>query len=188
MPAPGDRNGATGRGLTVTRPDLIVDGSDAEFRHLVYALLTVSIRFDRLREQIGRVMGLSGLQYHILMVIEELSGERDVNVGAVAEALHVSSAYITMETAKLVRLGTLVKRPNPRDRRGVLLSLTARGRRAVRLSEPWLREINDVLFASLDREDFQHFRRIMEGMVDGSAQALAIAERVMADGDEGNTV
>lgn len=173
--------GAWNRGLTVTLPPLLDSGSDQAFRRLVYALLTVSIRFDRLREQVGRMIGLSGLQYHILMVVEERGADRPVSVGAVADALHVSGAYVTMETAKLVRLGLIEKRPNPRDRRSVLLSLTPKGRRAVRLTLPHLRRINDRLFSSLSRGDFDALRRIIEGMVSGAGEALAIAEQIVAD-------
>lgn len=183
-----DRGGNDGRVLTVSLPALIVDGSDSEFRRLVYALVIVSDRFDRLREELGRMIGLSGRQYHILMVVEEQSATRPVSVGSVADALHVSGAYITMETAKLVRKKLLRKRTNPRDRRGVLLSLTPSGRRAVRISVPHLRRINDCLFAPFNRADFRSFRRIMDNMVEGTEQALAMAsalvpERSLSRGD-----
>lgn len=179
-PSTGDP-GDGARTLTVSLPALIVGGSDHEFRRLVYALLTVSSRFEQLREEVGRMIGLSGRQYHILMVVDEQSAEHPVSVGAVAEALHVSGAYITMETAKLVRKELLRKRTNPRDRRGVLLDLTLSGRRAVDMSVPHLRRINDQLFARLSRTDFKSFQRIMEGMVDGTEQALAVASSVAPD-------
>jgi DNA-binding MarR family transcriptional regulator len=169
------------RGPTVTLPALIAGGSDRDFRQMIYALLTVAIRFDRLRERVGHMIGLSGLQYHILMVVDDQPSARPVGVGAVAEALHVSGAYITMETAKLVRMGLLAKRTNPRDRRGVVLSLTPKGRRTVRMAVPHLRRINDRMFARMTRADFESFRRIMRTMVAGTETGIAIAEQILGE-------
>lgn len=176
-----DEPDGTTRGPTVSLPALIVDGTDRDFRQLIYALLTVSIRFDRLRERVGKMIGLSGLQYHILMVVDDRAGARPVGVGTVAEALHVSGAYITMETAKLVKKGLLAKRTNPRDRRGVLLSLTPKGRRTVRTALPYLRRINDRMFAAMSRADFDSFRRIMQNMVAGTELGVAVAEGILGE-------
>lgn len=176
------RRAQTGdRAATVTRPALLVGGSDREFRAFIYSLLTVSIRMDRLREKVGALMGLSGLQYHILMVMAEFEGDRPASVGAVAEALHVTGAYVTMETRKLAKLGLIAKRPNPHDRRGVLLSLTPAGRDAVDAVAPHLREINDSLFQGFGAADFAQFRRIVERMLPNTDAALRRAERFVAD-------
>lgn len=169
------------RGPTVTLPALIADGTDRDFRQMIYALLTVAIRFDRLRERVGQMIGLSGLQYHILMVVDDQSAARPVGVGAVAGALHVSGAYITMETAKLVKKGLLAKRTNPRDRRGVVLSLTPKGRRTVRMAVPHLRRINDRMFARMTRADFESFRRIMQNMVAGTEAGIGVAEQIVGE-------
>jgi len=176
-----DASDSTARGPTVTLPALIVDGTDRDFRQMIYALLTVAIRFDRLRERVGEMIGLSGLQYHILMVVDDQPAARPVGVGTVAESLHVSGAYITMETAKLVKKGLLAKRTNPRDRRGVLLSLTPKGRRTVRMAVPHLRRINDRMFAGMTRMDFDSFRRIMQNMVAGTEEGIAIAEQILGE-------
>ena len=54
------------------------------------------------------------------------------SVGTVAQALHVSSAFIATEAGKLARRRLLLKRTNPLDRRGVLLSVAPAGRLADR--------------------------------------------------------
>ena len=168
-------------GATVTRPAFLVGGSDRDFRTFVYGLLGVSIRMDRLREAVGALMGLSGLQYHIVMVIAEQGDGEPVRVRAVADALHVSGAYVTMETRKLARLGLIAKRPAPEDRRGVLLALTPAGREAVAAIAPSLREINDALFEGIGRADYAQFRTLVARMVPNADRALRRAERFVAD-------
>jgi DNA-binding MarR family transcriptional regulator len=165
----------------VTRPALLLGGSDRAFRAFIYSLLTVSVRMDRLRARVGQLMGLTGLQYHILMVMAEFEDDRPASVGAVAEALHVTGAYVTMETRKLARLGLIEKRANPDDRRGVLLSLTPSGRAAVDAVAPYLREINDALFEGFGSAEFAQFRRIVERMLPTTDAALRKAERFVAD-------
>jgi DNA-binding MarR family transcriptional regulator len=105
-------------------------------------------------------------------------------VRRVADRLHVSGAFVTAETGKLVDRGLLEKRPNPRDRRGVLLSLTAAGRDRIEAVAPLIRAVNDRFFASLDGADFADVRRIMAAMVaDSEGAVLAAASSRPPDAD-----
>ena len=174
-PYPG--KGAGSAPPTTTLDALFVDGSDREFRRFIYSLLTMSVRMDRLRERIGRLIGLNGFRYHILMIVAELDDARPVSVNAVAEVLHTSGAYVTMETGNLQRAGLLEKLPNPDDRRGVLLSLTAEGQRTIEAMAGRLRDINDVLFEGFETEDFEAFRQLVTRMLGTTSAALAVAER-----------
>ena len=53
------------------------------------------------RDYFGRRINLSGPQYHLLMTVAQLQGATGVSVGSVAQAMHVSSSFITSETGKL---------------------------------------------------------------------------------------
>jgi DNA-binding MarR family transcriptional regulator len=168
--------------LTASRPELLPGGSDARLRALVYGILGMTARFDRLRERIGELIGLSGLQYHILMALADIDPGRGATVGEVARALHVSGAYVTMETGKLARAGLVAKRPNPADRREVRLALTPKARRTIVALAPALREINDELFGFLTREEFAAFGDIIDGMLESTERAVRVAERLRDDG------
>ena len=178
--APLSQRGAGRAPPTTTLEPLFVDGSDREFRRFIYRLLTMSARIDRLRERIGKLIGLNGFQCHIVMIVAELDGVEPVSVAAVAEMLHTSGAYVTMETGKLQRAGLIEKRPNPDDRRGVLLSLTGEGRRRIEAMSGHLRAINDVLFADFGSEDFEAFNGLVARMLWTTPAALAAAERSAA--------
>lgn len=163
---------------------LDANGSDADFRKLIYGIFTMTVNFDRIRESMAAALGLSGIQYHIMMVVAELSVETSVTVSAVAERLHTSGAYVTMETKKLMRRGFLDKRPNPDDGRSVIITLTDEGRAAIEAFAPFQQEINSELFGAIDADTFQEFRAIVDHMSKTSTRAAekaAILSRDHAD-------
>jgi len=158
---------------TVSRPELLERGSDRRFRQLVYDLLTVATRMDAVRDHLGGRLGITGPQYSIVMAVAQLQGAAGVSVGTVAERLHVTSAFVAAETGKLVRLGLLLKRPNPADRRGVLASLSPKGRLRIDRLAPEIRAVNDLFFAALERDGFAALACAAAAMVSSSGKAVA---------------
>ena len=84
---------------------------DRQFRRLVQDLLTVSRRLEMARDYFGRRINVTGPQYNLLMTVAQLQGTTGVSVGSVAQAMHVSSAFVTSETGKLSDVGLIRKRP-----------------------------------------------------------------------------
>jgi DNA-binding MarR family transcriptional regulator len=153
---PAQDNGGTAFTLpvTVSRAVLLDNGSDERFRRMVYDLLTIADCMEAVREHLARQVGITVPQYSVLMAIAQFQGESGVSVGALAKVLHVSSAFIASETGKLARQGLVVKCENPRDRRGVLLSLTRSARRQIARLTPEIRAVNDLFFGPLSRAAF----------------------------------
>jgi hypothetical protein len=85
---------------TVSNGALLEAGSDRRFRMLVNDLFTVASRMEIVRAHLGRRMRIGGPQYSVLVAVAHLAGERGASVGAVAQAMHVSSAFIASETGK----------------------------------------------------------------------------------------
>jgi DNA-binding MarR family transcriptional regulator len=157
---------------TVSRAALLDKGSDRRFRTLVNDLLTIATRMEIIREHLGRRLGISGPQYSVLVAVAHLQGATGVSVGAVAQAMHVSSAFIASETGKMARLGLLLKRANPEDRRGVLLNLAPAGRLKVDRIALELRAINDLFFGTLDLKSFAALSTTASALVESSRSAL----------------
>jgi len=88
---------------TISSGALLERGSDRRFRALVNDLFTVASRMEIVRSHLGRRMGISGPQYSVLVAVAHLQGGRGASVGAVAQAMHVSSAFIAAETGKMAR-------------------------------------------------------------------------------------
>lgn len=156
--------------LTVSREVLLDGGSDRRFRSLVSDLFTTSARMDIVREHLARRLGITGPQYSLIVAVAHLQGQTGISVSSMARSLHVSSAFVASETGKLVRRGFLLKRVNPLDRRGVLLSIAPAGRLKLdRISEE-IRALNDAFFGSLDAKVFAGLSKAMAALADGSAQ------------------
>ncbi|MFC3230782.1 MarR family winged helix-turn-helix transcriptional regulator [Marinibaculum pumilum] len=162
--------------LTISRPELLDGDSDARFRQLLHRLLAFAGRLEAVRAGLGQLIGLSGVQYTILICIAHLQGERGVGVKAIADHLGHSGAFVTIEAGKLAEAGLVDKRPNPADRRRVLLTVTAAGRARLDALAPSQRPVNDALFASLDRSDFERLSAIAGDLVTDADHALALLE------------
>ena len=159
--------------LTVSHKALLDGGSDKRFRQLVSDLLTLSVRMELVREHLGRQIGITGPQYSVLVAVSHLEGDAGVSVGALARVLHVSSAFIATETRKLAEAGLLVKLPNPKDRRGVLISLSRAGRAQIARLTPPIRAINDQFFGALGRGAFEAMASSSAALVKSSARVVA---------------
>jgi DNA-binding MarR family transcriptional regulator len=157
---------------TTSNGALLERGSDRRFRVLVNDLFTVASRMEIVRAHLGRRMAISGPQYSVLIAVAHLAGERGASVGAVAQAMHVSSAFIASETGKMAQLGLLLKRPNPDDRRGVLLSLAPAGRLKIDRVAAEIRAINDLFFGALDAPSFSALSAAAAALVKGSGKAV----------------
>ncbi len=158
--------------LTISHKALLDGGSDRRFRQLVSDLLTLSVRMELVREHLGREMGITGPQYSVLVAVSHLQGEAGVGVGALARVLHVSSAFVATETRKLSEAGLLAKRPNPKDRRGVLISLSRSGQAQIARLTPSIRAINDQFFGALNRTAFDAMAKASAELVKSSARVI----------------
>ncbi len=159
---------------TTSRPEFLdPDGSDRTFRATVYDLLAVGARMQDVRDHLAAGIGVSGPQYAILMAIFHMqSGSEGAGVRAVGRRLHVSGPFVTAQANRLVELGLVEKRPNPADGRGVLLCLTAEGRRRISDAAPAIQDANDVFFAALSKVDFLVLSDIAARLEKSSEQAV----------------
>ncbi|UYV36480.1 hypothetical protein N4R57_15935 [Rhodobacteraceae bacterium D3-12] len=165
--------------LTVTRDDLLADGSDLAFRKMLHNLLAFSARLEQVRSRFGAYIGLTGPQYTILITTRQLQGAEGVGVGAVAEHLAHSAAFVTAETNKLAKLGILNKLPHPKDRRRVRLSVTERGLALLESLAKVQSEINDQLFEPVDAGNFDMLQTLSRDLRESAVKALLMADYLL---------
>lgn len=168
-PLPGDGSFP----LTVSRKELISNGTDRKFRALVHDLFAFMARHEAIRDGHARILNLAGIEYTILISIAHLSLENQVNPKTVAEHLHISGAFATQVTNRLEKLGLIEKISDKVDRRRVSLTVTDKGSAALRKLAPSQRKINDVEFGSLTREQFDLLSSIISDLVTSSEKAVA---------------
>lgn len=161
---------------TVTRSELLRDGTDADFRQIVNSLLAFSTRLEAVRQQFGAHIGLTGVQYTILISIAHMQDKDGIGVNAIARHLSLSGAFVTSEVGKLIKLGLVTKRPNPQDRRRVLLTVTSQANALLASLIPVQQEVNDVLFGPLTAQDFDRMRSLSLELAESTGKALALAQ------------
>ena len=157
---------------TVSRAALLVEGSDAEFRGLIHDLIAYGHRLDACRDAFAEIVGISGAQYEILMLVSRATGL--LSVGEVATRLHRSGAFITIEANRLVERGVLQKLADPADGRKVLLKETSKSSVLLGRLAPYQRRVNDVLFEALDAKRFRELRALAAGLVGSGDRAVAM--------------
>jgi DNA-binding MarR family transcriptional regulator len=160
--------------LSATRSALLSGKSDHSFRELVYNFFTVASRLEEIRRHLGSRIGVSGPQYTLMMAVAELQGSIGVSVGRVAEYLHVTGTFVTVETGKLSKKGYLKKSLDSQDRRVSRLSIGENGWVALRSLFPELQQVNDLLFDLESRQEFANFCRTLQKMVKRSQRTLAM--------------
>src|ERR1700730_3043647 len=139
--------------LTVSHGALLTSGSDVAFRQTLYLMVLGFGRLMSCREAFGRALALTGSQFAVLICAADAQRRAGVSVRLRPDDIHPAPTPVTTAVGRLIRKGLLVKKTNPRDRRGVLVTLSRRGEAAVRQLAPLLRPVDDLLFQNVRRKD-----------------------------------
>ena len=159
---------------TVTKPELMPGGDDSKFRSFIHNFLAFSARVDQCRSGFGERLGISGIAYTTLISIAHLQDEEGVGVSRIAEHLHLSGAFVTIEVSKLVKADLVKKRTNAIDRRRVLLTVTPKGRKLLDDLAPVQAPVNDALFDCLSADEFSQLSSMMARLVPCGDKAISL--------------
>jgi MarR family transcriptional regulator, organic hydroperoxide resistance regulator len=168
------------RVLTVTNPNCLVDGNDIAFRHLINGLLPFAARLLSVRDGFGNLIGLTGIQYSLLASVAHLTQTETVTVNQLADHLHLSGAFVTIETGKLKKLGLVDKRSHPDDKRKMRVSVTASGSKLLIELAASQQRINDVLFEGVSKTEFKMLCSVVDRLVINGDHATIDLEHLIA--------
>jgi MarR family transcriptional regulator, organic hydroperoxide resistance regulator len=160
--------------LTISRPELLVNGSDRDFRRLVDGIFAFASRHEAVREGHAARIGLTGAEYTTLVALRHLQDDQDVSVKVLADYFRVSGSFATTLVGKLIDRGLVEKHPDPDDRRRVRLHVTREGHDLLATLAPVQRQVNDVQFGCLSAEDFRFLLDVLARLIDSSDQAIAL--------------
>ena len=160
--------------LTVARPELLAGGSDDTFRRMVHDALAFASPLRAVRDGYAGQIGLTGVQYTILIAIHHLQYERDVNISTLARHLQLSPPFVTNETNKLVAAALVEKFRDPDDGRRLILRTTGEAQSRLDRLADVRSSVNDEHFAPLAHGDFETFARLVSELVDSTERALAL--------------
>jgi DNA-binding MarR family transcriptional regulator len=162
--------------LTISRPELIEQGSDADFRRLVHLAFAFAARHDRVRAGHARFLNLAGLEYTVLISIGHLAAEGECAISTVAAHLMVSGALITRIANSLVARELVTKSGTERDHRRVVLNVSKKGFAYLAELAPLQRQVNDIQFAGLTKPEFRELIRLFKTLVANSDRAIAFQD------------
>ncbi len=164
--------------LTTTREELLVDGSDKAFRSFVHSALAFAARLSAVREGFALQVGLSGPQYTILVSIRHLEDSAEIGVKEIAEHLNLSGTFVTTETRKLEVAGLVSKQRGKVDKRRVSLRTTPKADSLLERLSPIQRQVNDVHFGSLSRNEFATLCKVMPALVASTDAGLSLLKHL----------
>jgi MarR family transcriptional regulator, organic hydroperoxide resistance regulator len=167
--------------LSVSHEAMLVDGDDETFRHVLFLTRLAADRLATFREAIGRMIGLSGNQYVILLSIAHAQGEGGVTVRDVARYTLMASTHVTTQAGALIKKGLIRKQPHGDDRRSVLLSLTPKGEKAMETIAPARQKFNDAFFVGVSRSALLAAGALLEQVAANSERALPLVQDVDAE-------
>lgn len=162
--------------LTVACEQLLVNGSDQAFRTVVHGLLAIGPILEKIRGGFADLIGLSGIQYTILISISHLQTDHGVSVKRIADHLNLSGAFVTTETGKLLKMGLIRKDLDGKDRRCLRLTVTPEGMTRLAALAPVQSKVNDVLFGCLSAEEFREMGAIVAKLLDTANHALRLLQ------------
>lgn len=163
-----------GVALTISRPELLSEGSDAQFRKLVHNLFAFFARHESIRNGHAKVIDLAGVEYSVLISVAHLSSIGAVNIATVAEHLHVSGTFVTRIVKSLEKKGLVEKTVSASDRRRVDVCVTELGRSELKRLSEHQRRVNDIQFAPLSASEFEALNDMVARLIDSSENALAL--------------
>jgi DNA-binding MarR family transcriptional regulator len=108
------------------RPELDTSALALVGRLMRTAQLAETMRLPSLRER-----GLEAGWFDLLTALRRTGPRYELNPKRLMETVMLSSGGMTKRLDQLERAGLVKRAPDPRDRRGTLVRLTARGKRAV---------------------------------------------------------
>jgi MarR family transcriptional regulator, organic hydroperoxide resistance regulator len=162
--------------LTISRPELLVEGSDRQFRRLVDDIFAFAARYQTVRDGHASRIGLSGPEYTMLVGLRHLEDEEEVGIKRLADHFRVSGSFVTTVVGKLIRRGFVTKQPDRTDNRRVRLHVTREGNDLLVQLAPVQRQVNDVQFGCLSGEDFRLLLDLLARLIASGDQAIALQQ------------
>ncbi|MEU8245243.1 MarR family transcriptional regulator [Nonomuraea sp. NPDC048916] len=141
------------------RPDL-----DVEPLQVLSRVSRLARHLDRARRAAFAEHDLEPWEFDVLTALRRAGKPYELSPGSLIRATLVTSGTMTNRIDRLAQAGLVVRRPDPEDRRGVLVSLTEAGRARV-----------DAAFSDLLRRE----RELLSGLGADDRRTLAALLRTL---------
>lgn len=164
--------------LTASKSELLEDGSDWRLRAVLHNYFAFACNLEEAREKFATYIGLSPTQYMILIAVAHAPQTEPAGISQIAETVHLSGAFVTIEVNKLVADGLVVKSAHPTDGRRVQLSVTQEGLDRLSRLAAFQRPVNDALFGMLSRAEFLTLSGLLAKLASHGDIAVKLANQI----------
>jgi DNA-binding MarR family transcriptional regulator len=138
------------------RPDL-----DVEPMQVLSRISRLARHLDIARRGAFADHGLESWEFDVLSALRRQGPPFQLTPGALLRATLVTSGTMTNRVDRLVRKGLVRREPDPRDKRGVLVTLSDQGREQVDAALADLLRRERALLAGLDRDERRRLADMM---------------------------
>jgi DNA-binding MarR family transcriptional regulator len=138
------------------RPDL-----DVEPLHVLSRVSRLARHLDIARRGAFAAHGLESWEFDVLSALRRAGPPFQLTPGVLLRATLVTSGTMTNRIDRLAQSGLVFREPDPRDRRGVLVTLSERGREVVDAAFTDLLDRDQALLAGLPADQ----RRVLADLL-----------------------
>lgn len=142
------------------RPDL-----DVAPMEVLSRVSRLARHLDRARSQAFETHGLESWEFDVLAALRRAGAPYQLSPGKLLKETLVTSGTMTNRVDRLTARGLVERRPDPADRRGVLVQLTPAGRDAVDAAMADLLVHERRLLATISERDQAKIARILRDLV-----------------------
>jgi DNA-binding MarR family transcriptional regulator len=140
-------------------------GVDLSGRHILWRLAFLNKLIDRRIEQMSRKDGLSGSGFKLMLTLLRNPPEHQLSPGQLARQGSLTSGTITVLIDQLEERDLVQRRPDPRDRRALLVRLTPEGKQLIEEAhQAYLIEEHEILRA-LDASDREQLTNLLRKLL-----------------------
>ena len=142
------------------RPDL-----DVGPLHVLSRGLRLARHLDRPRGSAFAKHGLEGWGFDVLSALRRAGAPYELSPGQLVAQMLVTSGTMTNRVDRLAARGLVGRGPDPSDRRGVKVTLTALGREVVDAAMADLLDRERILLNQLPPEDREHLAELLRRLL-----------------------
>jgi DNA-binding MarR family transcriptional regulator len=135
---------------------------DAEGMALVPRVIRLAHLYDKEMADVSRSFGLKSGWLDVLSALRRAGSPYRMSASELARWVLLSSGGMTLRIDRMEEAGLIRRRPDPADRRGVLVELTPRGRGIIdRAIDAHLALYEELVSGSLTKAEQQSFIKLM---------------------------
>ena len=165
--------------MIVSNKELLLNGTDVAFQQFLEDLTIFGTIMRANNTRLAKQIGLTLQQFTILVMLARHQGKEGHGVNKIADMLHISGAYVTIEVGKLVALGFIHKALHQTDARRIVLSLTHRAISALDGLDSLMVSTNDTSFESLSTETFETLRQVVPQMIKSAKRSVSVIDLII---------